>query len=675
MSKINIDRIVRDIKTRSTSLTPVIEAVCNSIEAIGDSRTDGRIRIVLKRDGSQDLNLEGVPVNKGDIVAIDIIDNGEGFTETNKESFDTFRSDHKMDIGGKGFGRFMFLKYFNHVTVESIYLEGGRFYKRSFTFGHANEIIENEIIEPLSGADIHSGTTIHLSSIKSKDLDKGVEVIARKLVERLLVYFATGGPNTPTIVIEEEDGSDQKILNNYVGPTSDIQQVGDDQAIEVQGREHVFRFVVKVYKIYYSAITNKVCLTANKREVTDASLHSFVPEFKETLSEVTENGAQKNFMVKAYVLGEYLDNNVTTERDGFNFDKENPSICFELSEKMIYKKAAAIVKDLFAGDIQDRFNRKKKQVEHYVFSQAPWNKTLLRDMDMDSIPVDISEFDLEMLFQKMKFEKEQKARIAINEYMAKSEEEEKELDVVELEENVNQILALVTESQKNDLTHYVCQRKKVIELYDELRRRLENGKAHKESEMHNLFFPMIKTDREVDYESNNLWLLDERFNFTQFIASDKVISKVDHKEPDLALFYEEGKFFRNGDNVITSPIVIVEFKRPKRTNYPDDENPIMQALRYAQKILDGKYEMPDGLEKIDVDSKRTPVYVYIVCDIVKKIEEFAKMTGSLSIAPDGEGYFGYLKDFNAYVEIKSYKKVITDANMRNQIFFNKLGIA
>ena len=80
MSKINIDRIVRDIKTRSTSLTPVIEAVCNSIDAIGDNRTDGRIRIVLKRDGSRDLGLEDNTV-KGDIISVDIIDNGEGFTD------------------------------------------------------------------------------------------------------------------------------------------------------------------------------------------------------------------------------------------------------------------------------------------------------------------------------------------------------------------------------------------------------------------------------------------------------------------------------------------------------------------------------------------------------------------------------------------------------------------
>ena len=84
--------------------------------------------------------------------------------------------------------------------------------------------------------------------------------------------------------------------------------------------------------------------------------------------------------------------------------------------------------------------------------------------------------------------------------------------------------------------------------------------------------------------------------------------------------------------------------------------------------------MPDGIEKVDVDANRTPVYIYIVCDLEDKIREFARMAGSLSISPDDEGYFGYLKDYNAYIEIKSYKKVISDAKMRNQIFFSKLGI-
>ena len=61
----------------------------------------------------------------------------------------------------------------------------------------------------------------------------------------------------------------------------------------------------------------------------------------------------------------------------------------------------------------------------------------------------------------------------------------------------------VTDEGKNDLAHYVCSRKKVIDLYNELRKRTDSGSAHLESELHNLFFPMIKADREVNYEDHN----------------------------------------------------------------------------------------------------------------------------------------------------------------------------
>lgn len=671
MSKINIDRIVKDIKSKTTSLTPVIEAVCNSIDAIGPERTDGVIDIIVKRTGQRSLNLDNTHT-LSDIVSIDIVDNGIGFTEENKDSFDTYRSGFKMSKGGKGFGRFMYLKYFNNVSIESVFREGDKYKQRSFTFGHADEIIENEqIIDLESNPDLHTGTVLHLSSIKSFDLDKGLEVIARKLVERLLVFFVTGGKYTPIITIKEEDDSNSIVLNDYIGENSDIQQIGKEENFTIKGRENEWDFVVKIYKIYYSAITNKICLTANFREVTESALHNYVPEFKETMFEITENGTQKNYMIKAYVQGKYLDDNVTTERDGFNFGKED-DIYSDLSERQIMKTTSLIIKKYFSDDIEKRYNDKKQKVEHYVYTTAPWNKTLLKDVDMESIPIGISDFDLEMRFQKIKFDKEQNARIALKELQDKYSTEDDSGDST-LEDEVNEILKNVTETAKNDLAHYVCQRRRIIELFDDLRKRIDSGKAHKESEMHNLIFPMIKDDREIEYEDHNLWLLDERFNFTQYIASDKVISSSDHKEPDLAIFYECGLFYRNGENAITSPIAIVEFKRPKRTNYPDEENPINQALRYAGKILAGKYEMPEGLEEVIVDKSVTPVYIYIVCDIVPKIKEFADLTG-LTISPDKQGYFGYNPTYNAYIEIKSFKKVIDDAKMRNQIFFKKLGL-
>lgn len=470
MSKINIDRIIKDIKSKTTSLTPVIEAVCNSIDAIGTERTDGVIDIIVKRTGQRSLNLDNTNT-LSDIVSIDIIDNGIGFTEENKDSFDTYRSGFKMSKGGKGFGRFMYLKYFNNVSIESVFCEDGKYKQRSFTFGHADEIIENEqIIDIESTPDLHTGTVLHLSSIKSFDLDKGLEVIARKLVERLLVFFVTGGKYTPKITIKEEDESNSIVLNDYIGENSDIQQIGKEEKFTIKGRDNEWNFVVKIYKIYYSAITNKICLTANYREVTESALHNYVPEFKETMFEITANGTQKNYMIKAYVQGKYLDDNVTTERDGFNFGKED-DIYSDLSEKQIMKATSSIIKNYFSDDIEKRYNDKKQKVEHYVYNTAPWNKTLLKDVDMESIPIGISDFDLEMRFQKIKFDKEQNARIALKELQDKYSDAEDESDI-SFEDEVNDILKNVTETAKNDLAHYVCQRRRIIELFDDLRKGL-----------------------------------------------------------------------------------------------------------------------------------------------------------------------------------------------------------
>ena len=66
---------------------------------------------------------------------------------------------------------------------------------------------------------------------------------------------------------------------------------------------------------------------------------------------------------------------------------------------------------------------------------------------------------------------------------------------------------------------------------------------------------------------------------------------------------------------------------------------IFASSQIFKKILDGKYEMPDGIEPVKVNRQSTPVYVYIVCDIVSQIREFAEQS-NLTVSPDDEGYFG-----------------------------------
>jgi hypothetical protein len=202
-------------------------------------------------------------------------------------------------------------------------------------------------------------------------------------------------------------------------------------------------------------------------------------------------------------------------------------------------------------------------------------------------------------------------------------------------------------------------------------KRRDDGKGELEKEVHNLIYPMGKDSTNTDYEDHNLWLLDERLVFSEYIASDKKIgTKKDAlKEPDLVVF-DKINSFRNGTNEYSNPITIFEFKRPKRTAYKEEDDPILQIGKYLKDIKAEKYEMPEGFEPIKVNDN-TPVYGYVVCTITNKIREFADKH-QLTISPDNDGYFGFHRGYKMYVEIIDFTKLLKDATLRNKIFFKKL---
>lgn len=130
------------------------------------------------------------------------------------------------------------------------------------------------------------------SAVKGYNADKGLDVIARKLVERLLVYFVDKTECMPIITLKEIDGSNPIVLNDFVSNGNTIQFVQEEK-FDLQDKKRVkHKFTVKTYKVYFSSLANKVILTAHRREVTNRPLHNYVPEFKETLVDIDE-GKQK----------------------------------------------------------------------------------------------------------------------------------------------------------------------------------------------------------------------------------------------------------------------------------------------------------------------------------------------------------------------------------------------
>lgn len=108
---------------RGKALLPLFEVVVNAFQAIEDNighPSSGRIEIVVHRDDV----LAGLDV-EGHVNGFSVTDTGIGFDETNLESFFTSDSQLKVGKGGKGLGRFSWLKAFAYADVESHYRRNG----------------------------------------------------------------------------------------------------------------------------------------------------------------------------------------------------------------------------------------------------------------------------------------------------------------------------------------------------------------------------------------------------------------------------------------------------------------------------------------------------------------------------------------------------------------------
>jgi hypothetical protein len=670
MSKINIQGTIDNIRSKSNVYTPLIEAIVNSIDSIQKAKIKtGEVKVIIKRDSP---GLFSDSENLPAIRHIEVHDNGTGFTKVNRDSFDTFYSDVKKDIGGKGFGRFLFLKYFNQVTVYSNYKEtDGKYYVRTFSFGKKDEIIINEINKPSDNKK--NSTIVSLANLfDNRNYDKELKTIARKVLEKLLIFFVNDKIPCPKIIIKDDSDKQQIVLNDYLKENKEI-KILDSKTFEIsENKSQTYQFTAKLFKIYYSTSENKVILTGHNREVTETTLHTYIPEFEDGFYDSFEDDfreTRKNYAIKVYVVGKYLNDHVSLEREAFNFDKERPTLGYELSQYEIEKQAAILTKSLFETEVKMRSEKKVSKIAEYVNSRAPWHKAYFKGIDFSTFAYNMTEERMEIELQKFKFHREQETRINLTMLL-------NDADQSEFDKHLNQIMSQVSEIGKSDLAHYVCSRKLVLQAMEALRQRSDNGKAKLEDEIHTLIYPMNADSENVPYEQHNLWLLDERLVFSEYVASDRKISKKKgaQDEPDLVVvhnsIFDVAQTFRSGENEFSNPLTIFEFKRPKRTNYTQDEDPILQIFKYLNKIRKGKYEMPKGIEPIKVN-EFTPVYGYVICDLVDRVHDFAR-NHSLTLSPDQEGYFGFHSGYRMYIEVISYKKLLKDSTMRNKIFFKKL---
>lgn len=656
MSGLYIQGIINDIKDDSTPYTPVVEAITNAIDSIEKSgRKDGKIDIYLER-GQTSLLKDDIQ----EITGIKIVDNGIGINEDNRKSFDTLYSPQKSEFGGKGFGRFFYVKHFSQVFVDSIYQDASKSFKeRTFEFGRQYEVIVNEKDQDVGADDTR--TEISLKNLKLGKYEKDPQIFAHRVLEKLLSYFVDTSYSCPTIAIHDDELSKPLVLNKLIGSDDNsLIQLRKEDDFELNG----VTLGYKMFKLLHPRNQkSRTFLTARNQTVTGSSLDGPIPEFSSDFVEKID-GKERNYIIRFYVHGSYLDENVTKERDAFNFGAERDSV-YPVGQKDIENKIADIAREEFADIVTVRLGKKKEKIVRYA-EQNVWYKSYVEDLNFKSIKTNISESEIEALLHEVKYRKDLEVRERVQQITSAQNYDK-------AHEDAENLIKEVKQTSVSDLAQYVAFRKSILELFKKTIKLTEDGSYEDEKAVHDLIFPTKTDSKTTPYDGHNLWILDEGLTFTQYISSDKNLFKGKNRDrPDIAAFYHEVAYRET--NEAYSPISIFEFKKPGRydfVNPSSTENPFEQIKRYVLAIKNGDTKSVDGLE-IQIGDN-TPFYGYIVADADKKIRDWLKMQ-DFSPLPDGQGWFYRHKEMNLYIEYITWQKMIKDAEIRHRKFFELLGV-
>lgn len=641
---------------------PLFETIVNSLQAIedaGKASSEGLIEVKLNRLPVLDENM-----SRGEITGFTVTDNGIGFDNINFESFLTSDSQLKGDRGGKGIGRFCWLKVFGDVSVDSTYREGEDLYRRQFLFSLGSTSIDDSVTDAVQK---DTGTRIELRHVKREYLGyipaTGRE-IAERVMQHCLVYLLS--KTCPTIIVDDE--GDKTDINQMLAGM--LETDSDNDELHLSGR--VFNLLHIKMKV--PEATNKrsipscrLILCADNREVLTKKLTGLPAGLDKWL--VNEYG----FSYVGVLTSPYLDQHVSADRLSFDISADEDGMFDEVGMNEITAAACASARGFLRDFIDAAVSGQRKQVEQYVTEEAPQFRHLLQyaPEGVAAIGIGATREEMDDSLYKLKREVEKSVQADNKELIRKLESSQ--IDSDEYQEEFARQVQRVSDVNESMLAEYVVHRRAILNIYRAALNRQDDGKFKREAYLHELIYPMRTTSEDVAYPAHNLWLIDERLTYSSFISSDKPFDGSAHeKRPDVMLLnYPTFVSADETDGLPYDTVTILELKRPDRDDYTDSENPIDQLLRYATKIRNG--EARDSRGRYIAVNENTRMYLYAICDMTPKLRQLMEMRRFGETA-DGQGRVLYNPNLKATIEVLPFDKIYRDANMRNQVYFRTLGI-
>lgn len=662
--------------SKTDALVPLFEAVVNSIQSLEDLPPVEGVEpsIAIQVNRLPQLTIPGMEQpgrpSQEKILGFEIIDTGVGFNETNFSSFQTLDSVLKEEKGGKGIGRLTWLKVFEHIEIESVFESKDHvLLKRSFKF-NCKQWVHDMALTPAAEGDARQ-TKIVLRGIKddyAEYIPKTGNTIAERILEHCLWYYLRDTP-PPRIVLVDGD-----------------QTIDFDNTFETRRKTTTFHEIIHIgatafqlshIKLITAQKTTPVAgLCANGRLVREVSLSGKVPGLFGTLKT-----ADSTFTYVCYVSSTILDETATNERTGFLLPEKNEKqgAFGGITIESIVDAVATYAANYLESELAEVKQESAKRVKDYVNRVAPRYRPLIDRFPAicDKINPDIKDSELDAQLHKELSAFEAKIIQEGHQILKANEEEPFE----GYAKRIDEYLRDVSDIKKSDLASYVAHRKVVLKFLERCLKKKPDGSYVDEETIHKLIMPMVQTGDGLSLKDANLWIIDERLAFYDYIASDLPINSIpgdesgSRLEPDIVQFSSFDRAVMVSDGAVKPrAITIIELKKPMRNDYVDGPkgNPVDQVLQYLGKIRNNRAMRTESGRPLD-GRKEIPAFCYVICDVTPKLETICASHG-FSPTIDAWGYYAYNQMYNAYIEVIPYDKLLTAAEERNKAFFEQLGL-
>ncbi|WP_340693481.1 ATP-binding protein [Hyphomonas sp.] len=625
---------------KTAILYSVYEAVSNSIHAINDRFTEEKAAEL----GHVDVDI--AVDEHGDVESISIIDNGVGFIAENLRSFETSDSRYKYKRGGKGVGRFIWMKMFDTIQIESVIDTDDGLLSRSFKFvpEEQDSIVDLKEVRKSKG---DPGTKITLSGLRKEHRGRiRPSSYLKDLALHFFPQFISG--TLPDVSITYRGETTR--LNDFIED-----QVDDpvEQKLEVDfgdGKSELRVTHMFVDTTISTNLRNSYLLTAHGRLVGEPNSL----ERKYALKELPDGKAYV-----AVVSGEFLDARVDQERLDFKLTA---------AQRDILQAAVLEAAEGFLSEHIHRMRARQKSTVRMLVEEHPQLATQFTDIDNYvaglSPGMDAEQIGQNLFVLLYREERNLRERIDELDQLESLEPESRAL--------AEEVLTEISNQEKHRLAELVVKRHQVLQMANLLLKFKDDEKQsyHYERVIHELICPMGEMYRTGELSKHNLWMLDDSLAGYEFFASDKSIKSLtvdteSRKEPDL-LFFNPLGFRREGTS---DPVVVVEFKRPG--DEKPSQDPIGQVLGYIEELQNAKVRDMDGEVVSDI-SEATPFECIIVSELTNGTRRLFEKSLAQNPTPDGDGYYGWSQRHNAHIRVISFHKMLRDAELRNQSFFDQL---